>query len=293
MNRARRLLSALAFLMAVHGAHADQALTVAIPSDVHADYLHFLRGRDPQAITDFGGPGARRDVVEVVLLVQALRLGGLNTQLAFQRVDSYSRILRELESGRVALAANSVWLADAQARAASIFISDPVLAQGAFQAVLYTSGRNSKARSARTLADVKALRFVSNQSWTADWITLTQLKLPYLQSTSTWNSMVNMVARGRADVLLAPLQPTPDGVLRVGEDVLVVIPNIKVKLLGSRHFVVSRQCAGAGKVFEALQKGLQVLKRAGQLDRAYEAAGLSQPKLQNWLSLNELGRGEP
>ncbi len=162
-------------------------MTIAILSDVHADYLHFLKGRDPHAITEFGEFGARRDVVEVILLEQALRLGGLAAHLTFQ-------------------------LADVQSEAASIFISEAVLAQEAFQAVLYTSERSNKARSARNLADIKA-------------------------------------ARGRADVLLAPLKPTPEGVLPVGQDALVVIPKINVKLL------VSRLQAHGAQVFAALERG--------------------------------------
>lgn len=293
MNRSRRLLSAFPLLWAVPGVHAGQALSVALPSDVLDDYFRFLAGRDPHAITDFAGLGARRDVVEVVLLTQALRLGGLNASLHFQRVDSYSRILRELETGRADMAANSVWLADVKPRSESMFVSEPVLAPGSLEAVLYTSARNQQARSARTLADLRALRFISNQSWTADWATLNQLKLPKLQSTATWSSMVNMVIRDRADVLLAPLQPTPDGVLKIGSDTLVVIPHMKVKLLGSRHFVVSRHRAGSEKVFEALQKGLRTLRQTGQIDRAYQAAGLFQPQLQSWLNLNELAASQP
>lgn len=64
----QQLICLLFFLPA---AFADP-VTVLVPPDVWKDYQTLVNGRDPLTITEFSGPGRRRDVVEVILLQQAL-----------------------------------------------------------------------------------------------------------------------------------------------------------------------------------------------------------------------------
>ena len=64
---------------------AGQTLTAAVDEDIIADYQLFVGERDPLDIIHFSGPGARRDVVEIVLLQQALggprgRQGGAHSR---------------------------------------------------------------------------------------------------------------------------------------------------------------------------------------------------------------------
>ncbi|MFX6036180.1 hypothetical protein ABTE74_22595, partial [Acinetobacter baumannii] len=59
-------------LLPGRAAAEEPALPALIPDDVLLDYRRFLAGRDPASVTDYGGPLSRRDVVEVVLIHQAL-----------------------------------------------------------------------------------------------------------------------------------------------------------------------------------------------------------------------------
>ena len=68
----RGLLGGTAGALLPGWAMAEPLLPALIPDDVLRDYQAFLAGRDPVAITDYGGPLSRRDVVEVVLIHQAL-----------------------------------------------------------------------------------------------------------------------------------------------------------------------------------------------------------------------------
>ncbi len=53
-------------------------IPVYIRDDVYEDYLKFLNGRSVLSIIDFRGSTMPRDVADVVLLQQALALGGFN-----------------------------------------------------------------------------------------------------------------------------------------------------------------------------------------------------------------------
>lgn len=66
---------------ALAGARAEPAQRVLVPNDVLQDFERFLDGRDPLQLQQFGGVHARRDVVELALLLQAQGL----VQRAYQQ----------------------------------------------------------------------------------------------------------------------------------------------------------------------------------------------------------------
>ncbi|HEX6592569.1 MAG TPA: hypothetical protein VF050_11265, partial [Moraxellaceae bacterium] len=78
------LVFGLGFLLTGHAAAEKlPVLRIAVAGDVYSDYKAFVGKRDPLRINTFNGAHARRDVVEVVLLQQALRRGGLQRPLHF------------------------------------------------------------------------------------------------------------------------------------------------------------------------------------------------------------------
>ena len=85
---------------------------VCVPGDVLTDYKLFIGKRDPLLVRDFKGPASRRDVVEMVLIQQALALGGKQVELEFVIINSYARILEQLKSGHILMAMNSIWHCD-------------------------------------------------------------------------------------------------------------------------------------------------------------------------------------
>lgn len=273
-----------------HGEEAQHSLphvlSIGVPTDVLQDYVQFIGNRTPQGITNYGGPHSRRDVVEVVLIQQALSLGGLDSPIAFSPAPTYLRMLKELETGRTALTATSIWLSDLSDDASVYRVSDAVIENGQFEAGLYTSEYNSTAHSASTLSHVRRLTAVSNRYWTPDWATLSEMNLKNLRHIQDWKTMVRTVSFKRADFLLAPFQPTKNMSLRVDGMTLVPIPNIKVGLKGSRHFAISSKYPGAEIVYQALQKGLGILKTKGVLERAYRESGFFNQNVQGWKRLN-------
>ena len=52
--------------------------------DVYQDYTTFLAGRDPLEIKSFSGHKIRRDVVDMIIAQQALKLGGFNKTFTYK-----------------------------------------------------------------------------------------------------------------------------------------------------------------------------------------------------------------
>jgi hypothetical protein len=260
-------------------------LELLIPEDVLADYKLFINKRSPLDITNFSGQSSRRDVVEVVLLQQALHKGRITRPLKFISVNSYQRILREIQSGNALMAGNSSWKTDLDEIKEDVLISVPLIRDGEFEAGLYTTPTNKLALSASSLSDIKSLSAVSSRGWKVDWATLETLNLSRLDNTVTWISMVKMVSIKRADFLLAPFQPTDDLSMEVENLQIIPIPNIKIGLKGSRHFAISKFYPNASKIHEGLNKGLIILREDGTIKKAYQQSGFFNSKVKDWKKL--------
>ncbi|WP_034641419.1 hypothetical protein [Chitinilyticum aquatile] len=269
---------------------AEDEITILTQQDVLNDYQKFLKGRDPLGITFFGGEHSRRDVVELVLVQQALKTGGNTRPVKLVTVnntsDSYNRYLKEVSTGTAALGGNSVWLVDLKPLSDKVYISEPSIRQGEFNAGLYTIAGNKQALAAQDKAAVQKLSAVVADSWKPDIATLESIPIKNVLKTQSWDSMVGMVAKQRADVILAPFQPTPDLSFEAGGQKFLPIPNIKVGLQGSRHFFVSRSYPGSAQLAKALNSGLDSLRANGTIERAYKESGFFNANTTNWTKIN-------
>lgn len=266
------------------GAPVSTALAVIVPTDVLRDYRAFLAGRDPRELQSYGGAGSRRDVVELVLLQQALARGGWREPLRFVGARTYSRMLVELASGRCGLSGTTLWSADLEGP--GLRPSSALIPEGRFEAGLYTSPSNERALAARTREDLSALRAVSNRNWRPDWRVLRSLGLAELRHVQNWDSMVRTLLAGRADLVLAPFQPTEGLALRHAAGTLVPIPQVKVYLYGARGFGLAREGPAQERLAAALERGLGALRAEGRVERAYTECGFYTPQVRGWRALN-------
>ena len=267
-------------------AHANDNILVLIPQDVLIDYDKFLSGRNPIDIKNYSGPHSRRDVIETVLLQQALYHGGFKSEIKFVAINSYKRTIQQLSSGEAALGATSVWKRDILPLTSTLDTSMVLIKKGEFEAGIYTSPQNIKALQSNTLDKIKSLNFVSSENWTLDWTTLKNLNLEFLYSTSSWGSMVKMVQMQRADVLLAPFSQEKSLQIKVDSTLLLPIPGYKIGLDGSRHFVISKKNEHYLSIKSALSKGMIYLRRNKKIHKAFEQCGFFNKKVKNWKWLN-------
>jgi hypothetical protein len=265
-------------------AAAEPLLPALIPDDVLRDYRRFLADRDPSAVTDYSGPLSRRDVVEVVLLHQALARQDKALKLNMAPMPTSQRLQAELRAGHAACSATSYWRQDFPQPDGLLF-SDPVLLEGEFEVGLYTTPINARALAARDLAAVRQLRVLSNDTWRVDWSTLQALGVTQLQHVASWNLMPRMLQQGRADLLLAPFQPTPDLSMSVEGIRLVPVPGLKVAMRGTRHFLVSATHSLGPRLRDQLNAGLARLRQQGLVRRAYEQSGFFNAKVADWVRL--------
>ena len=264
-----------------------EPLKITVPGDVLKDYNQFIKGKNLTSMNDFSGPGSRRDVVEVILIQQALFQGGFSDSIKLIPVGTYRREISLIKEGRAIMSATSLWLVDLNKNKDHMYISDPVIKQGEFEAGFYVTPENKTALNAKNLGDIRKLRAISNKQWVIDWKTLTSLNMSKkVFHTPVWESMVRMVKIGRADFLLAPFQSTSDLSLEAEGIKMIPIPNLKIGLQGSRHFGISKSHKNGKLIFEKFNQGLQKLHSQGIIHKAYSQSGFFNTRTQDWLKVN-------
>lgn len=267
-------------------AYAQVKTVITVDRAVYQDVLLFLDGRNPLDIDNFISPHARRDVVDFILIQQAVALGGIELDIQFISGNYDARNVRSVSQGLLLLGLDSFWLSELNKHADTVFISQPLIRCGEYHAGLYASASNEPAMAAQTLDQVQQLSFVSSSDWSSDWQTLTALNPRKLLDEKSWSSQAKLVSRGWVDVMLAPF--LPDHQFRfsgAGYDI-VAIPGIKLMLQDSRHVAVSRLHPEGEKVFNALEKGLTQLRQQGEIKQAYNQAGFFNHAVDDWLLLN-------
>ncbi|MEN0035717.1 MAG: hypothetical protein AAGC78_01560 [Cellvibrio sp.] len=259
---------------------------IAVHRDVHADYNLFLGDRDPNSVTYFGGNYARRDVIELILMQQALKLGGFTHPLHLVDQENYSRGLRNLLEGKILATSNSIWYEDLAGQRDKLHISPPLVREGEFIAGIYTSPKNQRAQASKTLEQLSQLRAVTSRQWKPDVTTLQHLGISEIMYTPRWINMARMVNAGRVDLTLSQFAMTPDKEIMVDGIRLVPIEGIKIAIDGSRHWPVSKQHPLGDEFYTALVKGIEELRKAGTIERAYQECGFFHPDLAGWKLLN-------
>lgn len=263
----------------------NKPLIVSTYSAAIEEYNKFLKSRDPIALKNYTMQEdiTRRVILEMVLLQQALYLGGLDQKVRFQAAnsDDYDITLTAINSGKMLMHSDSYWLQDLVPQEHALYISEATIEHSQYVVGLYTSPNNKRALNTK-LEDISSLTAVSRRAWSADWQALEHLNLKELREARHWRLMASMVMEQDIDFLLVPFQGTKNQVMGRGKFRLIPIPNIKLALNDSRHFAISKRHSEGETVSLALNAGIKAMKASGTWLRAYRESGVLDPKVDHW-----------
>lgn len=261
-----------------------ESVSIIIPDDVARDYQLFVGKKKIEDIIHYRSPHSRRDVVEVVLFLKAMRAAGHQGPFEIKTAQTSERIRRDLAQGVVLAAATSDWKNSIES--AKLWYSAPLINNKEFVVGIYGTHRD-RLNKIKTLGQLRKLRFVSNPSWANDWQTLMSMQIEQLLQTGSWPNMLQMIKYARADVTLAPFSSHPQ--LLIVQDGISLSPinGITVGINGSRHFAISPKYPKSGHFRQLLDQGIEKLRKSGELQKAYRESGFFNSKVKNWVMINQ------
>jgi len=248
-------------------------ILIYIRDDVYEDYIKFVGDRDVHTIENFSGKNIRRDVVDMIIAQQALKIGNFQHKFTYAAGKLNFRNTKMLESGCLLISFDTYWLTDAKALNDSVYISAPVIRKGEYIAGIYTSPSNKAVLAIKELSDLRNFTAVSTPKWRTDWQTLQSLPLKDLIQEDEWLSQARMVNLGWIDFLLMAFNSTPDQSFSMEKIHLVPVKNIGIELKDSRHFVISAKHPLGKAALHAIDIGLNKLRNENRVKQAFTQAG--------------------
>src|SRR5690606_3497774 len=85
----------------------------------------------------------------------------------------------------------------------------------------------------------------------------------------------------------------PDMKIELNGMELVPIEGLKVAITGTRHWPVSRRHPRGQEFYDALQKGITLMKQRGIIRKAYEESGIFHPEVGAWHLTNPPNKSSP
>ena len=285
MSRSAHLFIIGCLLFFAVGTHANEAVIIAVNEDIPRDYQRFLAGRDPLDVKHYSGDGARRDIIELTLLMQALRLGGFSKPVELRIEPSYLRILRGVADGRFISSGALMWKADIDELHPALGASRALLKEGEFIVGIYTTQKNHAAFNRLEPNTLKERKVATNAQWKSDVRTLKDLGFHRITFAPNWIDIVRMIEAGRAEITLAPFQASENMIITVGDIKLHPLQNVKVAISGTRHWPISKKHPEGKAFYDALERGLSQLEATGTIQRAYRECGFFHPAVKDWKPL--------
>jgi ABC-type transporter Mla subunit MlaD len=241
-------------------------------------------GQCPVAeIDDFSSAYANRGTVDFVLQLQALLAAGLDFDYELRVSDNIARSVHEVGQGYADMNAEALW--DVNIDPAGLIAASPLTGNGEFEKGLYTVPGNDRMLQVRSLEELRERVGVTVVSWKVDLRTFAAMGLRKMEQVLKAESLFSVLAQGRADFTLLEFAATADMSVSHGGIKLVPVQGCKVSLPGSRSWVVARRSPHADVVAAALERGLQMLRREGRIERAFRECGFFHPRVVNWKRL--------
>ncbi|GLS25553.1 hypothetical protein [Marinibactrum halimedae] len=222
-----------------------------------------------------------RDLLDLVIAIQALREGGYKDELVVRAVDNPEIALESVAKGEAVMSAISEWRLEVARQENKLWLSDAVIRKGEFEYGIYTCGTTMKADDFRqSLSNLVGTSDVRDQTATAVLNSL-NVKKKNLSSQP-----VATVCGGAADFLLMPFPIDTTQTLTMDGHLLTPVHGLKVNAKATRHYLVSRVDSDGRRRFLQLQRGLRKLRVKGRIHQAYRKASVLHPHVENWSLLN-------
>jgi hypothetical protein len=262
-------------------------IRVSLSATDTAKYRHFMADKKLTDKTTYRSPDLdTAQVLDTVLIAKAITLGGGNADFEFAKIPNSERERAMVLSGDVTIAGTSQWDWWADENADAVYKSDVVVPNGAFEKGLYTTKLRADSLAIKTQEDLASFSCVSNKSWRVDWNTLSRLKFKSLEAAPNTETMFKMVDGGHADLTVQSFSGTQDMSITVAGITLYPVKGWKILLNGSRHYVVSKKNPHGKSAFEALQKGLAIMKQSDEVVRALTESGFFNVNVKDWKSIH-------
>lgn len=229
-----------------------------------------------------------RGAIDLHMLCQSFKAINFKVNFSFLPAFDYSGAIKLVKQGKADMIAETAW---SNLISPDLLKSAPIYKKHEYELGIYTTLQNTTSLTIKTLTDFKRLNGASNKSWINDWQLLKSLKLKNTISADNSLEMFRLVKYSNVDFILWPFHfKTKDMsyTLSVADRTdqqyykLYPVPNIKLSMPYSRHFIISSITPRADKIMANLNKGINILRNQGIIRQLYIDSGFLSDRAKDW-----------
>lgn len=286
------LCALLVFCILCSPAHGRDALPIAVLEGDFESYQKLLAefGPDPHKVERIPSGRFDRATIDILILVKALKLGGVTDDIQFRLVGNVRRQAEEVFTGMAVVGAHLLGMDTLAVRGYEdgLFVSSPVIRQGEFEKGIYCLPDNQRVLRVTSRQGLsRAGTAVIGLHWRSDIKALEAMGVIDVERCPVFESMIKMLAAGRVDWIPLEFSGTDDLSKTMYGVRLIPVPGIKFLLPESRHFIVSKGHPLGPRVLRGLNEGIQQLHQQGFIREALTSAGFFNTKTASWTVLND------
>ncbi|MFC3121371.1 hypothetical protein [Agaribacter flavus] len=226
-----------------------------------------------------------RMAIELLIMCEAFEAADFEVHMQVSPTPNYYRALRDTNDGRYHTIAESIWSASLDNYHA-LHVTQDVVRFGEFEKGVYTSDQHPLQQAKHnTDIDLKQYTSVTFRHWEHDYNILRQISGQVL-TTIKFDSLLKMLHAQRADFSIIEF-PIEDSLQFTFAGVTTLpIQGIKVKMYDSRVFVISKKTQNSDTIFNALNRGLSIMRKEKRIAPHYIRQGLINHRVKDWKVIN-------
>lgn len=225
-----------------------------------------------------------RIVANLVILNQAFHAAQADIKFDFIIAPNHKRAISMVANGNALMIGSDLFL---NVLPKNLHISTAIIEEGGLTKVILGLSSNKQLMSVKTLEDLQQLSAVSLKNWKTDWSVLTSLQLNELHSVNKFKQVYDLITKRGIDFTLSDMLKSNTGSFQKDGKTMSILQGYKIKMPGSRHFVVSKVHPLGDEVSILLEQGLSILREEGKLKTYMQDIGILSKKMENWITLNE------
>jgi len=261
---------------------APQKIQIAVTQRLANLYQSAIE-HNQKNITDFNELDLKnktKGFASLIILKQALHQAGLATTFEFVISPTYKRSQLLVQKG-IALLTLSTLLENYTPPGtfkSSVLIGSNDMARG-----IYGLKSNHALFKIKTLDELKKLTAVTNIAWGGDIEKLQKIKPAKLDLVYNLKTIFMHIAYRNTDFTLLDLPSGKLELYRKHENVVLFpVPGLFINTNTSRHFLFSQIHPDSKIVYQALEKGLGIMREQGLVKKYYRQVKFFPTDLPNW-----------
>lgn len=264
---------------------------VAVNKEAAAYYQSVLKQTQKQAVelSPNDIKNTRRGFISLVMFIQALDKVGLAAKFEFVISPNAKRSVALVQSGAALFTTRTLVHGYTPKNTLK---SSALIGSGGLLRGIFGLKSNHALMKVKTLDELKRFSAVTNVSWQTEIKFLNDIGIKKIQLSHSRQSIFKHIAYNNIDFVLLAITRNNRYKLQYAGITLLPITGLVIQPKSSYHYLISKKHPDSQRVYQALEKGLSIMREQGLIKEHYRRIIFFLDDFPQWKILNQADADE-